>query len=202
MTSEARGRPPGHLGPLRVSDSLLTESRAARRCTIGECQAWCCIGGVSVDLGEKEDILRHADWVKPYLPADRRDERGWFDGQDVADPEYPSGHVEGTTVVDDPTHPAGYTCIFLRPEDRRCALQLAGAAAGLGRWGLKPFYCGLYPLTIENGVLCMDDENELYLEGGNCHRESSQVVPLHQLFHDEIVLAVGEERLQQLISGA
>ncbi|MEK7784783.1 MAG: hypothetical protein AAB658_05050, partial [Chloroflexota bacterium] len=147
----------------------------------------------------------NAELIKPHLPPDRRSEALWFDGEQDDHLDFPSGRGEGTSVVQDPTHRAGQTCLFLRPEDRYCALQAASLANGQHPWSLKPFYCALHPLTMEGGFVHLDDENEIYIEGGHCQRSSSELVPLHVLFESELRLALedeGYEVLSQLATDA
>ncbi|MBI3241326.1 MAG: hypothetical protein HYZ49_03435 [Chloroflexi bacterium] len=188
--------------PLRINGRLverqLLEARPTQRCRIAECQSWCCTGGVWVDLWEKEKILANAEMIKPHLPLDRRDEALWFDGEQDSHLDFPSGRGEGTSVVSDPTHRAGETCIFLRPEDRYCALQSASLANGQHPWSLKPFYCALHPLTLENNVVQLDDANEIYIEGGHCQREAANSAPLWLTFESELRLALGDEGYEVL----
>ncbi len=182
----------------RRVDRKLLEPRPTQRCTTPECHSWCCMGGVWLDLGQKETILANAARIKPFLPPDRREEKQWFDGEREAHVDYPSGWGEGTTVVDDPTHPAGVTCIFLRPEDRYCALQMTSIACGEDPWSLKPFYCILHPLTIEGDLILLDDANFIYEEGGHCQREHRESVPLYVTFRAELTLVLGEDGYEEL----
>lgn len=183
----------------RPVDRKLLGRLSTQRCVTDECQSWCCTGGVWVDLQEKEKILANAEKIKPLLPPGRRDESIWFDGERDSHLDFPSGWGEGTTVVLDPTHPAGETCIFLRPEDRRCAIQAASLANGEDPWSLKPFFCILHPLTTDDGVLRLDDDNEIYTEGGHCQRPHGQPVPLHVTFRSEMEFALGKAGYQKLV---
>lgn len=182
---------------MRVDRSLLAKS-FTQRCRTEECLSWCCTSGVWVDLREKDRILENADKIKPLLPPDRRDEANWFDGERDSHLDFPSGWGEGTAVVDDPTHPAGETCVFLRPDDRRCALQSAAIANGEGPWGLKPFFCVLHPLTTEGGLLRLDDGNEIYNEGGHCQRANVEAAPLYVTFRTELEFVLGQDGYQEL----
>ena len=188
--------------PLRINgkrvDRKLLEARPVQRCQTAECQSWCCTGGVWVDLWEKEKVLANAELIKPHLPPDRRDESLWFDGEQDDHLDFPSGRGEGTSVVEDPTHRAGQTCLFLRPEDRYCALQVASLANGQHPWSLKPLYCALHPLTMEDSFVQLDDANEIYVEGGHCQRPSAEFVPLYVLFESELRLVLGDEGYEVL----
>ncbi len=178
-------------------DRRLLESRPAQHCRLEECQAYCCSGGVWIDVGQAAVIQENAERIKPYLPEGRRDELNWFDGYVEADPEYPSGYGMGTHVVPDPSHPAGTTCVFLLP-DRKCALQAAAIAQGLHAWTWKPFYCCLHPITLDKGAVTLDDDNEIYIKGGSCQRPAQESIPLYALFKDELTLVLGAERYGEL----
>jgi len=182
-------------------DRALLEARPWRRCELVECQAHCCGGGVAINVTQAEDILAHKDLILPHLPpdADRRDFETWFVGPLEPEHDHPAGGMlTNTRVIPDPTHPAGTTCIFLRP-DRKCALQAAGIAAGEHPWRFKPFYCALHPLTFGGHVLMLDSENQIYIDGGSCNRAlNGQAVELYKLFDWEVKLAVGEAGYEAL----
>lgn len=187
---------PEETEPLRINgravDPAMLEARPMRRCQLEECQSYCCSGGVWIHLRQVDEILAHQALVKAQLPPDRHDASRWFDGSFEPDTDYPeAGDCTGTSVIDDPTHPAGQTCIFLRP-DRLCALQAAGMANGDHPWRFKPFYCALHPLVLDDGELSLAEDSEMYLEGGNCNRPSETLIPLFQLFDVETKLVVGE----------
>jgi hypothetical protein len=195
--------PPGELQTLRLKgvdvDTSLLETRPIRRCRIEECQAKCCGFGVYISTKQVEDIRAHTELIKPHLPPERRDPAGWFDDQLETDEDHPDGgQIMGTNLVDDPTHPDGNCCVFLRP-DRKCALQVAGMAAGEHPWRFKPFYCALHPLTFEKKVVKLDTDNWVYQNGGDCQRPAPEApVPVYRLFELELKLAVGEEGYAEL----
>jgi Zn-finger nucleic acid-binding protein len=181
----------------RRVDRRLLEARPTQRCRTEECQSWCCTGGVWLDVKERDKILANAELIKPHLPPDRRDESRWFEGEDEH-PDYPTGRAVGTQVVDDPTHRAGHTCLFLRPEDRYCALQVTSLANSQHPWSLKPFYCALHPITTEYDQVMLDDDNEIYTEGGNCQRAAETALALYEVFENELKLVLGEEGYEML----
>jgi len=176
-------------------DRALLEARPWRRCELVECQAHCCGGGVAINVTQAEDILAHKDLILPHLPpdADRRDFETWFVGPLEPEHDHPAGGMlTNTRVIPDPTHPAGTTCIFLRP-DRKCALQAAGIAAGEHPWRFKPLYCAMHPVTFVRRVVRLDDDNPLYTAGGDCQRPAPEApIPVYQLFEAEVKLALGE----------
>ena len=192
MTQEAETTEPLMINGRAVDPDLL-EARAMRRCRLDECQSYCCSGGVWIHLRQVEDILAHQALIFPHLPPERHDTTKWFDGTLEPDTDYPeAGDCTGTAVVEDATHPAGETCVFLRP-DRLCALQAAGMANNEHPWRYKPFYCALHPLVLDEGELSLAEDSEMYKEGGNCNRPADDLIPLYQLFEVETKLVLGED---------
>lgn len=173
-------------------DRRLLGARPMRRCEPDECQSHCCGGGVYISVDQVADIRAHAAIIQPHLPAERREAALWFDEVIEPDNDHPAGgQTMSTNVLDDPTHPSGTCCVFLRP-DRKCALQAAGIAAGEHPWRFKPFYCALHPLVFDKQILKLAEESEMYLEGGSCNRAAETATPLFQLFDVEVKLVVGE----------
>ncbi len=168
------------------------EAHPLERCRVEECQAYCCTGGVYISVAQVQDIRAHAALIQPHLPPERQDPALWFDDRIEDDPDNPGySPVMGTQVLPDPTHRAGQSCAFLRP-DRKCALQVAGVAAGEHPWRFKPFYCRLFPLEFTNGVLGLAEENEMYQDGGSCQRPATEPRPLCMTFDVELQLVLGE----------
>jgi len=186
-----------------VVDDKLLACRAIRRCRLAVCQAACCSDGVWVDLAQARRILAHATMIQPFLPAERRDPAQWF-VELHDDPSFPSGQCTGTNTVADPIHPNGSTCIFLRPEDRRCEIQEACLAHNWPAWELKPYYCCLFPLVDEWDAedetrrLTLDDANDLFQRGGGCYEPCDDAQPVFQVYAEEVALALGVEGYRQL----
>ncbi len=179
-------------------DRVLLEKRPIGRCVMEQCQASCCTAGVWVFSTEVVDIRRHTDLIRPHLSPERRDPAGWFDGVVQNEPDHPlGGTAEGTVVLPDATHPAGRSCVFLR-QDRQCALQAAGLAAGEHPWRFKPFWCALHPLEFDAGVLQLADSNPVFQSGGSCSRPQPDPVPVYRLFEDEVTLALGPAGFAEL----
>jgi hypothetical protein len=136
----------GHLGRLTVHRSLFA-LRFAAGCATRRCEAACCVLGVLVDSAERDRVLAHAGLVAGCMtPEQDRDPAHWFAREERLDRDFPSGRATHTRAG------AG-GCVFLDAE-RRCVLQKASPAAGLD---LKPFLCTVFPLTVAEGVLRVDD---------------------------------------------
>lgn len=184
-------------------DAALLAKKAIARCEIATCKGSCCSDGVWVDLHQADAIRKNAEMIKPFMPADRHNVSEWFGERYDDDPAFPSGEYTGTNTVVDATHPNGETCVFLRPEDRYCAIQFASAANGLSPWALKPTYCCLFPLVdeYENGerTVTIDDENTLFERGGGCHVVcAGEPQPMFQIYAEETALAIGLSGYREL----
>ncbi len=189
-------------------DSKLLQRLPLQRCDVRRCKAACCSDGVWVDYDQAQRIIARADWIQPLLPPERRDPDTWFVELHDDDPAFPSGRYTGTATVSDPDDPARTTCIFLRPEDRFCAIQAASVAHGQPGWSLKPYYCCLYPLVDEyedetgnplpRPRLTLDDTNSLFARGGSCASSCEVSAPIFQVYAEEVSLALGVEGYREL----
>jgi hypothetical protein len=141
---------PFRLGALRVSPSLF-EERFAADCDTRRCVGRCCRSGVWLDLADRDRVLAHADLVRAAMDPDQpRQRRRWFSVRTTVDPDFPSGQAVHTRVRQG-------RCVFLNGAGR-CVLQKASCEANLGV-PLKPFFCTAFPVTIDGGVLTLDDKD-------------------------------------------
>jgi len=192
--------PPPHRSLPGVHPRLL-RAEPMQRCRLDACRGACCLHGVWVDLAERDDLLAHAGLIAPHLPSALRDPAAWFDGREDADEFSASGRVAHTTVLPDRSHYGGTACIFLR-EDFKCALQVAGQAAGEHPWRYKPFYCVLHPLDLdESGRITLDETAELLAEEGSCLRPAPRPTPLTRTFEPELRYLLGDEAYRRLAPG-
>jgi hypothetical protein len=177
----------------------LNDSEPIRRCGWPACKAACCVYGVWIDLDEQADILAHADLIKSHLPPKRQDSSRWFDGEIVPDRHTPSRQVTHTRVIRDPNHYGGSACIFMR-KDYKCALQVAGEAAGEHPWRFKPFYCVLHPLDLDqHGRITLDEIRFMVDEAASCVRPAEEEVTLSEFYAEE--LAYLPEKLEKKAKG-
>ena len=146
---EIRNHRLSHIPVLKV-DPIVIESKFGHGCSMSNCNATCCQHGVMVDLQERDKILQHADLVRRHMePEQEHDSSRWFDPEDELDTDFPSGRAIGTQANE-------RGCIFLM-KDGRCVLQFVAAEEGISKHTLKPFFCFAFPVTIETGVLTIDD---------------------------------------------
>ncbi len=185
----------------RQINPRLLASEPMQRCKLSQCKGACCLYGVWLDEVEWQDILANAGLILPHMPPglDQPDE--WVDGRRDADEFSQSGSVIHTRVMTDKKHYGGTACVFLR-DDHKCALQVAGQAAGLHPWRFKPFYCVLHPLDLdEQGRITLDETAELLDEEGSCLRPSDQEILLLDTFEEELRYLLGDEDYQALLAG-
>ena len=131
-----------------VVDRALFDARFSEACSMSSCDAGCCRDGVLVDLEHRDVILAHADVIRRHMsPGQERDPALWFEREIADDPDFPSGRAVGTEVRSG--------CVFLN-DLGRCVLHLADDAEGLAVT-LKPFFCRLFPITICDGRLMLDE---------------------------------------------
>jgi hypothetical protein len=190
-----------------IIDQSLLDRQAIRRCQHDVCKAACCADGVWLDVAQAQAICDNADRIKPFLPPERRDPETWFVELHNDHLSFPSGQYTGSTTVPDPARtraaPNATTCVFLRPEDRYCAIQAASMAEGRSPWELKPFYCCLFPLIDEYEsetvkTLKLDHDNELFDRGGGCRENCPVAEPIFQTYAEETSLILGVDGYREL----
>ncbi len=179
----------------KIHPELLEEVHA-ERCVLSECLGACCTGGAWLDVEQLKIIVPQVAAIKPNLPDDRRDPNAWFSAP-AADEAAPGGGTIGTNVVADLRRPGETCCVFLLP-DRLCALQVTSQQLGLAYPGLKPLFCALYPLQIDEGEIIVDHETEQHFGGATCRRAGATKQPLYRVFKEEMQLLLGAEGYREL----
>jgi hypothetical protein len=171
-----------------------------RRCTLGECQAACCLYGVWIDKKEAQDILSNADLIAPHMETKNRSSEDWFDGREEPDEHAVSGLTVHSKVLPSTEHYGGTACVFLG-KDHLCALQVAAQANNLHPWRFKPFYCILHPLDLdEQGRIILDETDLMLDEPASCLRRADRLIPLAETFEPELRYLLGEKGYQTLKS--
>ncbi len=185
-----------HLAHIRelVVDPGLFAARFRESCAMMNCTASCCTFGVYVDLAEREKILAHADQIIAHMdPHQVKDTAEWFEQRTYTDADFPSGRTVGTRAMP-------YGCVFLNGAGK-CILQVTEQGEGLGQYFLKPFYCVAYPISIEGGMLTI--ENETYLNHPGCCRPTaggSRTV--FDVCAEELQFVLGPEGVEELRDSA
>jgi Fe-S-cluster containining protein len=178
-----------HIPELRIGREIVA-GRFVPGCSMRNCNADCCSGGVYADLAERDEILKHAGIVRAQMDSDQQHDTAlWFEPEPIVDADYPSGGAIGTELHHD-------RCVFLNSKGM-CVLQKAAAAAGMDRYALKPFYCWLYPVTVEGGELTLHDPD--YADRPSCcsYRDSGPLT-VFDVCEEELVLALGPDGVEEL----
>lgn len=178
-----------HIPELKIYENIFN-LRFTSGCDIKNCKGACCQWGVFADISEREKILAHTDLIRRYMePHQEHNSQKWFENNEIADSDFPSGRAVGTQVFD-------YGCVFLDSAGL-CTLQKACITEGINPLALKPFYCVAYPLTIENGVLMID---EVELENGlPCHIINADgILTVFEIGAAELDYVLGKEGVKEL----
>lgn len=177
-----------HLPTLTVSEDL-ARTRFRAGCSMTRCSGRCCRSGAWVDPVERDRILRHAETVQACMDAGQmRDPSRWFEGG-RQDPDFPSGRAVGTAVN-------GAACVFLDAAGR-CAVHAAEARVAPGTGTLKPFFCRAFPVTIESGVLGIDEEHGRG-EHACCGSDPDGPLSVFDVCADELAFVLGPEAVAEL----
>jgi len=167
-----------------------------QRCKLHECHGACCAFGVWIDLLEKQKIDENAELVQFCMDPTKYDRGDWFLGEIEMDSFTLSGKVIHTRLVSRNRPFKRQTCIFLR-SDHKCALQVASEKLGRHPWFLKPFYCVLHPIDLnDNGQVTLDHTKILLEEEKSCLRYSEQVNAPIEIFEDELRYLLGDSTYQ------
>jgi Fe-S-cluster containining protein len=115
------------------------------------CSGECCYYGVYMDLKEYEQIMKlKNNIISIFDETQDKDTGKWFEPPEVDD-DFESGVAIGTEINNG-------KCTFLDKEGL-CTLQKLANFEGEYKWKYKPLYCILFPLTIYENTLTIDDEH-------------------------------------------
>lgn len=183
--------------PWQINPRLL-KSEPMQRCAFPACGAACCLYGVWVDVSERDRILSYAVEISGLLLEERGDPDQWFEKVVESDPHTLTGQVVHTRVLEDDSHYGGSSCVFLRA-DFRCALQVAGEQLLGDPWSLKPFFCILHPLDLDDeGCITLDETALLVEEAASCLVGCAEEIPLLLTFEPELRYFLGEDVYNEL----
>ncbi len=127
-------------------DSNTNKVLFPEKCDLLVCGGKCCYYGVILDKLEVENILRYRDDIISVMDeTQNKDSSQWFD-EYVEDMSMPSGIASGTQVY-------LKKCVFLNKKSC-CSLQIVEEA---GKNKIKPFYCKIFPYTIDNNTISIDE---------------------------------------------
>jgi Fe-S-cluster containining protein len=153
-----------------------------------KCSGECCHYGVYTDLKEHDIILELKDKLLPLFDETQSKEiKKWFE-EPEEDEDFESGVAVGTEVING-------KCTFL-DKDGLCALQRLANLEGKHKWKYKPLYCILFPLTIYEGALTIDDEHIERLK--TCNMDSNNKISIFDACKEELLYFLGDEKYKEL----
>ncbi len=153
-----------------------------------KCSGECCNYGVYTDLKESENILNIKDKIIPLLDESQsKDVSKWFEPQEE-DEDFDSGVAVGTEVING-------KCTFL-DKNGLCTLQKLAIMENEYQWKYKPIYCVLFPLTIYEGALTIDDEHIDRLK--TCNKNPMPETSIYDACREELIHFFGEKNFKEL----
>ncbi len=153
-----------------------------------KCSGECCHYGVYTDLKEHNTILELKDKILPLFDETQCKEiNKWFEDPEE-DEDFESGVAVGTEVIDG-------KCTFL-DKNELCALQRLANLEGVHKWKYKPLYCILFPLTIYEGALTIDDEHIDRLK--TCNVNPDAETSFFDACKEELLYFLGEDSYNEL----
>lgn len=152
------------------------------------CVGECCNYGVYTDMKEYEMLVGITDKIIPFLDETQTaDTTKWFEAPEK-DEDFESGYAVGTELHNG-------KCVFL-DKNGLCSLQKLALNEGEHKWKYKPIYCILYPLTIFEGALTIDDDHMKRLS--TCNREPNDSLTIFDTCTEELLHLLGEDGFSEL----
>lgn len=153
-----------------------------------KCSGECCHYGVYTDLKEHDKILELKDKLLPLFDETMsKDLSKWFEPPEE-DEDFESGVAVGTEVING-------KCTFL-DKNGLCTLQRLANLDGVHKWKYKPLYCILFPLTIYEGALTIDDEHIDRLK--TCNVVQNPSTSIYEACKEELVYFFGKKNFNKL----
>ncbi|HVO75622.1 MAG TPA: DUF3109 family protein [Ignavibacteriaceae bacterium] len=155
-----------------------------------KCTGECCYYGVYTDSDEQQKIFTLKEKLFPLLDESQpKDEAEWFE-EPEKDKDFKSGIAVGTQIYN-------HKCVFL-DKSGLCSLQKLANLEGEHKWKYKPLYCILFPLTIYEGSLTIDDEHIERLRSCNKYKPENGLTTIFEACREELKYFFGEEGFKEL----
>lgn len=153
-----------------------------------DCKGECCHYGVYTDLKEYQKIMSLKDEIIPLMDnTQSKKTDDWFE-EPQDDEDFESGTAVGTEIING-------KCAFL-DKDGLCILQRLANQHNVHKWQYKPIYCVLFPLTVYENTLTIDDEHIDRLE--TCNKINIQTT-IFEHCQEELKYFFGEEGFRELL---
>lgn len=154
-----------------------------------QCNGECCHYGVYTDLKEYERIMAIKDKIIPLMDETQsKNISDWFEPAEEDD-DFESGVAVGTEIVNG-------KCAFL-DKNGLCVLQRLALEEGEHKWKYKPIYCVLFPLTIYQNTLTIDDEHINRLS--YCNKFPISDTTIFDACREELEFYFGPEGFEELL---
>lgn len=155
-----------------------------------KCSGECCYYGVYTDAAEQQKIFKLRERLFPLLDESQPKDVGeWFEEPET-DKDFESGIAVGTQVYN-------HKCVFL-DKSGLCSLQKLANLEGEHKWKYKPLYCILFPLTIYEGMLTIDDEHIERLRSCNKYKHENGFITIFDACREELQYFFGDEGFKEL----
>jgi Fe-S-cluster containining protein len=152
------------------------------------CTGECCNYGVFIDLKERDYILSIKDKLLPMFDESQtKDLNKWFETPEE-DEDFESGVAVGTEINNG-------KCTFL-DKNGLCTLQKLAMNEGEYKWKHKPIYCVLFPLTVYEGALTIDDDHIDRLK--TCNKSPMFETSIFDACREELIHFLGQENFNEL----
>lgn len=153
-----------------------------------KCGGECCNYGVYTDLKEAEHILSIKDKIITMMDESQSTNiADWFEPPEE-DEDFESGVAVGTNIING-------KCSFL-DKNGLCSLQKLSYAEGEHKWSNKPIYCVLFPLTVYEGSITIDDEHIDRLN--TCNKNGMPETSIYDECREELLHFLGKENFEEL----
>lgn len=174
--------PEKYINGIKIDPSIFTFKFTCK------CGGECCLYGVFMDLKEAERIASIKDKVIGLMDETQsKDPKDWFETPEK-DEDFESGIAVGTEIVNK-------KCSFL-DKNGLCVLQRLADEEGKHKWEYKPMYCILFPLTIYENTLIIDDEHIDRLS--SCNVNPIEEMSIFDACKEELRYIFGEENFAEL----
>ncbi len=153
-----------------------------------DCSGECCHYGVYTDRDECKVILSMQDEIKQNLDETQTPVvEKWFEPEEE-DKDFASGFAVGTELHNG-------KCVFLDKKGL-CTIQKISMQKQEFKWKNKPIYCILFPLTIFENTLTIDNEHIDRLKTCN---KANPVTPIYKSCEAEIRHLLGDDGYEELL---
>ncbi len=153
-----------------------------------KCNGECCYYGVYADLKEHNLILSIKDKIISNMDNSQTiDVSKWFEPPEE-DEDFESGIAVGTELFN-------HKCTFL-DKNGLCTLQKLANLEKVHKWKYKPIYCVLFPFTIFEGALTIDDDHINRLK--TCNKFPLKQISIYEACQEELKYFFGDEGFAEL----